>query len=112
MGTTFAPDRRSYRRAPLDAPALVDAESSWQSARCRDVSLSGISVDSDQQLPEGTVVQVYFELPSGVAVETHAVVVRADGDVLGLRFVDLDEESRLAVRAHCRVGAMHQVATV
>lgn len=109
-GATSVPDRRAARRAPLEGPALIDASSSWQSGRCHNVSIGGMAVEADTLLPAGTTLDVYFELPSGVAVETRAEVVRAEGDVLGLKFIDLDKESHIAVRAHCRVSGMHQAA--
>ena len=82
------PDRRRHPRALLDAPALIDATHSWSKARCQNVSETGMAVQMERPLAAGTRVEVYFELPTGVAVETDAEVVRAEGTELGLRFVD------------------------
>lgn len=95
-------DRRHHTRVPLQVPVLLDARSTWQASHCRDVSVSGIAVDSDGALPVGTFLEIYFELPSQVAVEARAVVVRSEPAQLGLRFLDLPREARAALSAHCR----------
>lgn len=82
------PDRRRHRRAALDAPALIDARHSWAKARCQNVSETGLALQVERPLAPGTRVEVYFELPTGVAVETDAEVVRSEGTELGLRFVE------------------------
>lgn len=112
VGVTRVTDRRRARRARLDGPALIDAASSWQAGRCCNVSTSGLAVETEQDLALGSTVEVYFELPSGVAVETRARVVRSDNGVLGLAFEELERQTALAVRAHCRVSGMHQTAAV
>lgn len=99
-------DRREHLRAPLDSPALIDALSDWQRARCRDVSVGGVALDCECVLPIGKTVEVYFELPSGVAVETTACVVRCGDRSLALRFLSLGDDAELALRAHCRVASV------
>lgn len=81
------PDRRAHPRARLDAPVLIDARHSWATARCQNVSVCGLAVQVERPLETGTRVELYFELPTGVAVEIDAEVVRAEGTELGLRFV-------------------------
>jgi hypothetical protein len=101
-----ATDRRIHSRAPLSTPALVDALAAYHKARCENVSVSGIALSCDALLPVGKTVEVYFELPSGVAVETHARVVRCGGSRIALRFLALDTESELALRAHCHLASI------
>jgi hypothetical protein len=81
------PDRRAHRRVALDAPALIDARHSYATARCQNVSEGGLAVQLERPLAEGTRVELYFELPTGVAIEIEAEVVRSEGTELGLRFV-------------------------
>lgn len=100
--TRNATDRRIHVRAPLEAPVLLDAQSAWQRARSQDVSIGGVAVACESPLPIGKTVEVYFELPNGIAVEATAEVVRASGGVLGLKFKHLDCRSILALRSHCR----------
>jgi hypothetical protein len=96
-------DRRVHHRAPLDAPVLLDNLRAWVSARCRDVSLSGVCLECPgADMLIGERVDVYFELPNGFAVEAAARVVRTDGHQVGLEFVALDRTCLLALRAHCR----------
>jgi hypothetical protein len=81
------PDRRAHRRAELCVPALVDARHSYATGRCLNVSEGGVSVELERPLPAGTRVDVYFELPTGVAIDLEAEVVRANGTDVGMRFV-------------------------
>ena len=92
-------ERRRFRRTELEVPALLDAQHSWQSARCVDVSVGGLAVKMDAPLPVGTVVEVYFELPIGASVETRAEIVRTEGTRVGLRFVELGARARHVLEA-------------
>jgi hypothetical protein len=100
------PDRREHRRAPLSIPVLVDTLSNWQRARCHDVSAGGVSLECENSLPVGKTVELYFELPSGVAVEARARVVRSNKGTCALRFLTLDSETEVALRAHCRAATV------
>lgn len=110
MGSTgfhSAAERRAHRRAPLDVPALVDFATFWRRSRCRDVSEGGVSVELTEAetstlVPLGKELDIYFELPVGIAIETRAQVVRRSGSELGLRFVGLDPEFENALAAYCR----------
>jgi hypothetical protein len=101
-----ATDRRIHSRASLSTPALVDALAAYHNARCENVSVSGVSLVCEASLPLGKTVELYFELPSGVAVETQASVVRTSVGRLALRFVTLDPQSEIALRAHCHLALM------
>jgi hypothetical protein len=100
------PDRREHQRAPLAAPVMVEAFSAWHRARSKDVSVGGVLVACGEPLPVGKSVEIYFELPSGVAIETQAIVVRAHNDAVAFRFERLDPETELALRAHCHTSAL------
>jgi hypothetical protein len=93
-------------RAPLTTPAMVDALAAYHNARCENVSVSGVALACGAMLAIGKRVEVYFELPSGVAVETEARVVRADSTSLALQFLTLDRQAELALRAHCHIARM------
>jgi len=95
-------DRRAADRVPLKSPVLVDALSGWQRARCENVSIGGVALECDAPLPVGKRVELYFELPSGVAIETRALVVRSTDHRVAFRFLDLDSASEVALRTHCR----------
>jgi len=100
------PDRRAHCRAPLSTPALVDALSTWHQARCENVSVTGVALACEAPLPLGKTVEVYFELPCGVAVETQARVVRTSDHSVALRFLGLDASAEIALRAHCHLASM------
>lgn len=103
-------DRREHFRAPLAGPVLVDALSQWHRARCENVSVGGVAVAGAGRLPIGKTVEVYFELPSGVAVEAQAQVVRSRGEAAALRFLALDSSAEIALRAHCRAAGSAEVS--
>jgi hypothetical protein len=95
-------NRRAHRRAALSAPVLIDSARSHHTGRCRDVSEGGLLVELETELPIGMPVDLYFELPTGIAIEAQgAVVTRSGKSVLGLRFDSLKAEDRLAVSAYC-----------
>ncbi len=96
------PDRRLYPRAALDAPALIDARHCWEKVRCQNVSAGGLAVQIERPLLAGTRVDVYFELPTGVAIETEAEVVRAEGSEIALRFVAPAPSARDALAIYVR----------
>jgi hypothetical protein len=95
-------DRRVHTRVPLQAPVLLDALSTWQRARSENVSVGGVAVACETPIAVGKVVEVYFELPNGIAIEATAEVVRSSGAMIGLKFKSLDRQAALALRAHCR----------
>ena len=100
-------DRRVHTRAPLQAPVLLDALSMWQRARSQNVSEGGVAVACETPIPIGKIVEIYFELPNGFAVEATAEVVRASGALVGLKFQNLDRRAELALKSHCRaMGAV------
>lgn len=85
---------------------LVDALSGWQRARCENVSVGGLSLVCEAPLEVGKRVEIYFELPSGVAIETQALVVRARDHAAAVCFVGLDGAAELALRAHCHAARL------
>lgn len=100
-------DRRAFRRAPLGVPVMLDASSAWQKAECENVSAGGVAVRSTVEVAIGDVLDLYFELPTGIAVEASAKVVRRDGDRLALRFVEIDHQLEVALRGYCRISGLH-----
>ncbi|MFZ5895287.1 MAG: PilZ domain-containing protein [Myxococcota bacterium] len=94
-------NRRTCRRAELDAPVLLDAESSYYTARCRDVSQAGLGVETQAELKIGTWLDVYFELPTGVAVEARAQVTRVASNRIGIAFREIRQDCAAALREYC-----------
>jgi hypothetical protein len=104
FATLESTDRRIHDRAPLSGPVLVDALCTWHRARCENVSPGGVAIACEGTLPVGKTVEIYFELPSGLAIEARARVVRSTGANAALCFVDLDARSEVALRAHCHMA--------
>lgn len=102
-------ERRAYRRAPLPQPVMVDAAALSQPAPAHDVSRGGLSLRADLGVDLGSIVEVYFELPIGYAVEARAEVVRRAEGVTGLKFVALTREDEVALRSYCRISGLHRL---
>jgi hypothetical protein len=100
-------DRRIHRRERLCVPALLDLGSSWLKVICSDISAGGLRVEGED-LPVGSEVEVYVELPSRVAVEAKARVVRGGDRGVALRFIDLGQDARLAITAFCRTSGLRR----
>ena len=68
------PDKRQYPRTVVEADiAFQVAGGSRVDARCRDVSLGGMFIDTTARLPYGTTVRVFLRLPGlrdEIAVES------------------------------------------
>jgi len=94
-------EHRQHQRELLSVPVLIDIGSKWLRANCRDVSTGGLRIENEP-LPLGREVELYIELPTQVAVEAHARVVRNDGTTVALRFVELNPEARHAISDFCR----------
>jgi len=94
-------NRRAARRAELAAPVLMDADRSYYTAQCCDVSQAGLGVETRAELPLGTLLDVYFELPTGSAIEARASVARVAPNRIGLRFEYIAQGSADALREYC-----------
>lgn len=74
------------------------------------LSAGGVALEADVPLEAQQTVSVYFELPSiGFAVDARAVVIRRDGRLVALCFVDLERETALALRSFCRLSGLHRL---
>jgi hypothetical protein len=105
-------ERRAYPRAALRTPTLVDSGSSWQKCESVNVSAGGMAVRTERTIKVGAIVEVYFELPFSVAIETQARVVRSADGIVAVQFVDLDHNSLVALRAYCRVSTQMRAVRV
>lgn len=94
-------NRRAQRRAELRVEVMIASEYGYHPGFTRDISPAGLGLESDLPLTMGTIIDVYFTLPTGVAIEARAEVMRASDGVLGLRFHGLRHEERIELRAYC-----------
>ena len=106
----ITPDRRVHRRARLDRPVLLETSSKTTTARGFDVSGGGISLRTDLPMAVGERVSLYFELPIGFCVEVHGEVLRQDGGLVALRFVEAAYQTVLAIRSFCRISGLTPAA--
>jgi hypothetical protein len=104
-----ADDRRAFRRAPLDRQVLIDDDRVSQPVRAKNVSGGGIAIDGNVPLEIGSIVDLYFELPIGVAIEARAEVVRVEDGSMAFRFIELDRDKIVALRSFCRLSGLHRL---
>jgi hypothetical protein len=107
VGTHQHLDPKPSQGEPLRVPVLLDLGSSWLRVDCTEISSDGLVVECGP-VPVATVVELYMELPTRVAIEAQARVTRSEGNLVSLRFVALDAEARHAVDSYCRTSGLHR----
>jgi len=103
------PERRTHRRTEVGLPVLLEADSGSAPGRIVNLSGGGMALTTELGLAEGDELSVYFELPIGYAVDARATVLRRDGSLTALRFLELSHEAALALRSFCRLSGLHRV---
>lgn len=93
-------DRRRYPRVALEVPVLVDSLRSWEAAETTDISPGGVAIRSGRDWGAGAMVDLYFELPGGFAVDARAQFLGATEGLGHFRFVDLAAAVRCAIKLH------------
>ncbi len=89
---------RIYVRVPILLELNIDSEGRRFKAATQEVSAGGMSLNVEQKLKVGQVVDVSFTLPDAQQVKVGATVCwLRDPDLVGIRFEPTDER-RLAVR--------------
>jgi len=68
-------------------------------ARLRDISESGLAFFLDRNIEEMTILEVSFDLPTGVVVRSRKISPAVDHFASALFFNGLDESSREALKA-------------
>jgi hypothetical protein len=94
-------ERRGAKRIPYRSEvACSTTGNSPLDPRISDLSVTGAFIDSMNELPEGSRMLLRFPLPSGDTVVVQAEVVHSMPHFgMGVRFLDLGEESRHAIQA-------------
>jgi len=97
--TNAGPEKRRSPRLSLPRGMTI----SWNSPYRRDVSrvsslsTSGLFIDADDPAPEGQMIQVHFELPSGPVLGKAVVRRSIRGKGMGVEFTELPEVQRAAL---------------
>lgn len=73
-------EKRNFIRMKINTPVRVQHSSATFVARCKDLSGSGMLVESDQQLPLGSIVELFIDQEGDKRVPFHATaeVARVD----------------------------------
>ena len=96
---------RAHPRMPVNVRIRLKLPTwdRFEAFRTRDLSRGGMFVRAKQPLAKGTVVRLQLASPDGQAVEIRAQVVRTvaegDGAGMGLRFLEVSDETRHRVDA-------------
>jgi hypothetical protein len=87
------------RMAPrIPFPCDVECAGAGDHPRLSDLSASGAFIDSLNEVPEGSRVNLKFSLPTGQVVRVDAEVVHSMPLFgMGVRFLDLAEDQRRAI---------------
>ena len=87
---------------------LISHDRVLKDLNSRDLSLKGLYVETSERLPVGAKVDIKLELAgttSLVALKMKGVVVRSDGNGLGLDFIEVDLDSFFHLRNIIRYNA-------
>jgi PilZ domain len=92
-------EKRTAKRIPF--PCEVESTGVGQNPlnpKISDLSITGAFLDSMVELPPGTLMTLKFRLPAGSVVVVNAEVVHSMPHFgMGVRFLDLPDESRQAI---------------
>jgi hypothetical protein len=94
-------ERRKYRRVKLITQVRGVAMGREDALTTRDVSLGGLLIATKKPYPVNSAIDVTFSLPfSGLPIFCRGEVSYAiEGRGMGIRFLEMSEASRLALKA-------------
>lgn len=101
-----APDeRRRYDRSRLIVDVFFDGKDATGVASTKDISVGGFYMNTQANLPEGSVLLVRIPFGDGTQVVANAEVVYSNpGRGVGLRFQSLSEENRALIESELGSG--------
>ena len=98
-------ERRRYDRARLIVDVFFDGNDATGVASTKDISVGGFYMNTQADLPEGSVLLVRIPFPNGKQVVANAeVVYNNPSRGVGLRFQSLSEENRALIETELGNG--------
>ena len=92
---TTPDDRRQFDRSRLIVDVFFDGHDATGVASTKDISVGGFYMNTQAEIPEGSVLLVRIPFPDGKQVVANAEVVYSNpARGVGLRFQSLSEENR------------------
>lgn len=93
-------ERRRYDRSRLIVDVFFDGKDATGVASTKDLSVGGFYMNTQAELPEGSVLLVRIPLGDGRQVVANAEVIYSNpGRGVGLRFQNLSEENRASIES-------------
>lgn len=86
-------DRRLHRRGPVRAKMSIGVSGAREPVTALNVSVGGVAVHTSAKATVGSIVEVEARFPGEHSLSLDAEVVRAEGGVLGLRFLALEQRA-------------------
>lgn len=98
-------ERRRHDRSRLIVDVFFDGKDATGVASTKDLSIGGLYMNTQAELPEGSVLLVRFTLSEGKQVVVNAEVIYSNPERgVGLRFQGLSEESRALIESELGSG--------
>ncbi len=98
-------DRRQSDRSRLIVDVFFDGNDATGIASTKDISVGGFYMNTQAELPEGSVLLVRIPFPDGKQVVANAEVVYSNpARGVGLRFQSLSEENRQLIERELGSG--------
>ena len=98
-------DRRQFDRSRLIVDVFFDGNDATGVASTKDISVGGFYMNTQAEIPEGSVLLVRIPFPDGKQVVANAEVVYSNpARGVGLRFQSLSEENRQLIERELGSG--------
>jgi hypothetical protein len=98
-------NRRQYDRLRLIVDVFVDGKDATGVASTQDISIGGLYLNTQANLPEGSVLLVRIPFGEGKQIVANAEVVYCNpGRGVGLRFQSLSDENRALIESELSGG--------
>ena len=97
-------ERRHFNRSRLIVDVFFDGQDSTGIASSKDISLGGLYMNTQAEVPEGATLLVRIPFGKRQVICSAEVVYRNPGQGLGVRFIDLSAEARTLLEQELRDG--------
>ena len=98
------PERRRFDRSRLIVDVFFEGQDSTGIASATDISLGGLYMNTQAQVPEGARLMVRIPLGGREIICAAEVVYRNPGLGLGVRFIDMSDDARTLLEQELRNG--------
>jgi hypothetical protein len=97
-------ERRRHDRSRLIIDVFFDGKDATGVASTKDISIGGFYLNTQANLPEGSVLLVRIPFAEERHIVAHAEVIYSNPGGVGLRFLDLSDANRVLIESELGDG--------